>query len=198
MTYLRDVLGAALTLGSVAGIVVAVASCGDSVDAESEPDPADTGTEAGECGGVTVAPGCNDCSEQYCCAQAQACSPGSRCAIYRDCAAQCAKGDAQCQGGCAATYADGVAPRDAWYQCLSANCYAPQRCTAGGICNQGAYFDNGACDACIQQNCCLQVNACFSNDYAGCFSCLTGGACSPDGQAVLDCRSTNCAGPCGV
>jgi hypothetical protein len=87
MICLRDVLGAALTLGSVAGIVVAVASCGDNVVEKSESEPTDTGTETSVCGGVTRLPGCNDCSEQYCCAQAQACPPGSACAIYRDCAA---------------------------------------------------------------------------------------------------------------
>jgi len=156
-----------------------------------------TGTGTGACGTI-VAPGdCAACSEASCCSQMLACDAGTPCANVDDCYAGCTT--TSCFDDCDVQFPGGRAARDTWQTCVAANCAAPQACDAGGICNQAATFDAGACDMCVEANCCAEMNTCFGTDFGACVDCvnsITGTSCTPDSDPFYQCLVGNCSAEC--
>jgi hypothetical protein len=154
---------------------------------------------------------CMTCQHDSCCAETRTCSEDVDCIIHALCTRDC-DGDAACEVACDLTYWGGGGLNHVREYCLASQCDAEcglPLATCGG-------FDESveACGTCMTQSCCGEGWTCgTSAECAGIHICMD--ACGSDTacqneclahgtaagvtayQALMSCRSTQCAAQCG-
>ena len=100
-------------------------------------------TTSGGIGGTTAAcptslsdSTCNVCDKQMCCTQAHTCANDTSCFSLADCVANCTT--SSCESTCGASYPSGVAPLNAWMDCLASACGVACNSSGGTGGNSGA------------------------------------------------------------
>jgi hypothetical protein len=79
-----------------------------------------SGSGGGTSGSGGGAGDCEGCIESQCMSEAQTCGSNAQCAGLLNCLAECE--DDACQSGCESTYSEGVAPLNAYLECVFTKC----------------------------------------------------------------------------
>lgn len=194
--------------GSMGGALLAlvVVACGNEGDTSAidagnvvvDAGGADAGSaDAGVvgCGDLDYSevPACNECVAAECCDELLACTTGTECRALIDCYFACA--DGACQQVCIDAHPDGLAGSQAATACGKSSCRAA---CPFGVCESGLSTNDGACDACLSDQCCAEATNCAADD--ACLECLgtpSGAGCSTNArfQSFSSC-SAGCDAEC--